>query len=213
MTIFRFNDNLFIMSNLKIATIFTALSAVLFLTGCGKNEQQSEKPTGILTTKQIKVWEEAAAKGTPEDQYKLAKLYRDGDGMPKDLVAAAKWFQKAAEAGHPKAQYQLGLLYHEGMGVTQNFQEAIKWYTKSAEQGYGNAQEKLGFMYWTGEGVQPNYVEAYKWLSLAAAEGEGKAAKGLKKLEGLMNQQQINDAKKLVAAFVPKKPPKVKESK
>lgn len=185
-----------------------ALFGLFILSGCGKNEsgaEQSGKPTGLLTQKQIREWEETAAKGTPEDQYKLAKLYRDGDGMPKDLAAAAKWFQKAAEAGHAKAQYQLGLLYHEGMGVTQNFQEAIKWYTKAAEQGNGNAQEKLGFMYWTGEGVQQNYVEAYKWLSLAAAEGEGKAAKGLKKLEGIMNQQQINEAKKLVAAFVPKK--------
>ncbi len=209
----RFKDILFTMSNLKISTILTALTVVIFLTGCGKKEQQGNTPTGILTSKQIKTWEEAAAKGTPEDQYKLGKLFRDGDGMPKDLAAAAKWFKIAAEAGHPKAQYQLGLLYHQGMGVTQNFQEAIKWYTKSAEQGYGNAQEKLGYMYWTGEGVQPNYVEAYKWLALAAAEGEGKAAKGLKKLEGLMNQQQINDAKKLVAAFVPKKTIKTKDSK
>ncbi|MGB9603125.1 MAG: tetratricopeptide repeat protein [Verrucomicrobiia bacterium] len=194
---------------MKICKLTIYLAVPLFglflLSGCGKSESDTNKPTGLLSQKQIKAWEEAASKGTPEDQYKLAKLYRDGDGMPKDPAAAAKWFQKAAEAGHAKAQYQLGLLYHEGMGVTQNFQEAIKWYTKAAEQGNGNAQEKLGFMYWTGEGVQQNYVEAYKWLSLAAAEGEGKAAKGLKKLEGLMNQQQINEAKKLVAAFVPKK--------
>lgn len=183
-----------------------------FFGGCEKTPTPTEpgKPTGLLNQKQIKVWEETAEKGTPEDQYKLGKLYRDGDGMPKDPVAAAKWFLKAAEAGHPKAQYQLGLLYHDGIGVTQNFQEAVKWYTMAAEQGNGNAQEKLGFMYWTGEGVQTNYVEAYKWLSLAAAEGEGKAAKGLKKLEGLMSQQQINEAKKLVNAFVPRK--KLKKS-
>jgi TPR repeat protein len=196
----------------KIILPFLFAVPMMFFMGCDKTPTPTEpgKPTGLLNQKQIKAWEEAAEKGTPEDQYKLGKLYRDGDGMPKDPAAAAKWFLKAAEAGHPKAQYQLGLLYHDGVGVTQNFQEAIKWYTMAAEQGNGNAQEKLGFMYWTGEGVQTNYVEAYKWLSLAAAEGEGKAAKGLKKLEGLMTQQQINEAKKLVNAFVPKK--KLKKS-
>lgn len=200
---------------LKYGLSLSLASLLAIFAGCEKTPTPTEpgKPTGILNERQIKVWEETAEKGTPEDQYKLGKLYRDGDGMPKDPAAAAKWFRKAAEAGHPKAQYQLGLLYYDGIGVTQNFQEALKWFTMAAEQGNGNAQEKLGFMYWTGEGVQTNYVEAYKWLSLAAAEGEGKAAKGLKKLEGLMNQQQINDAKKLVNAFVPKKKLKKSDSK
>lgn len=191
-----------------------AIASVLILCiGCNKSETGKEnKPTSLLNEKQIKAWEDKAEKGTPEDKYKLAKLYRDGDGLPKDPAKAVQWFTKAAEAGHAKAQYQLGLCYQDGFGVTQNVQEAMKWYIKSAEQGNGNAMEKLGFMYWTGEGGQTNYIEAYKWLSLAAAEGEGKAAKGLKKLEGLLNQQQINEAKKLVAAFVPKKSKATKES-
>ena len=65
--------------------------------------------------------------------------------------------------------------------------------------------EKLGFMLWKGEGTATNYVEAHKWLALAAADGEGKAAKGTKKIELSMSQQQIAEAKKLAAAFVPKK--------
>ena len=40
----------------------------------------------------------------------LGKLYRDGDGVPKDKEKAAEWFRKAADQGHKEAEVDLELL-------------------------------------------------------------------------------------------------------
>src|SRR5476649_290652 len=53
-------------------------------------------------------------------QLRLADLYERGQGTPKDLAAAAKWFQKAAERGSPTAEAHLGRLYRLGTGVPKD---------------------------------------------------------------------------------------------
>lgn len=180
-----------------------ALPALLVAAGCAKNQATNEPPK--LTKDQIRAWQQAAEKGDALVKYSLARLYRDGEGIPKDLTNAAVWFQKSAAAGYAKAQYHLGLAFQEGAGVPKDEEEAAKWFEKAAEQGNANAQELLGFMYWKGTGVTTNCVAAHKWLTLAAANGEGKAAKGVKKLELSMSPPQITEARKLEAAFTPKR--------
>jgi TPR repeat protein len=155
--------------------------------------------------KETKALEQLAEAGDPLEKYKLGKKFRDGDTVVRDLTNAAAWFRKSAEGGYAKGQYQLGLAYEEGQGVPKDPAEAVKWYTKASEQDNGNAQERLGFLVWKGEGAPKDLVQAHKWLALATANGEGKAAKGLKKIEVGMTPQQITEAKKLAAAFIPKK--------
>ncbi|MBI5383391.1 MAG: sel1 repeat family protein [Verrucomicrobia bacterium] len=188
------------------AAILACLVLTLGLTACeaGKDKQTGSGPPQ-LTKDQIKEWEQAADKGDAHDKFALGKKFRDGVEVAQNFTNAAVWFRKASEAGHAKAQYQLALSYREGHGVAKDEAEAAKWLLKASEQGNGNAMEELGFMLWKGQGVTTNYVEAHKWLTLAAAEGEGKAAKGAKKLELSMNPQQIAEAKKLEASFIPKK--------
>lgn len=52
-----------------------------------------------------------AAQGNAEAQYRLANLYRDGQGVPRDETAAADWYRRAAEGGVWDAAFQLGMLY------------------------------------------------------------------------------------------------------
>lgn len=72
--------------------------------------------------------------------YKLALLYYKGQGVPKDLIEAAKWYRLAAEQGDAKAQVNLGLLYNIGQGVTQNYVEAHMWWNLAAAQGHEAAR-------------------------------------------------------------------------
>jgi hypothetical protein len=181
------------------------LALVLLLAAC-KQEGSTAAPVAVkLSLAQIKALEQSAEAGDATEKYNLGKKYRDGDVVPQNLTNAAIWFRKAAAAGHAKAQYHLGLACQEGEGVAKNVAEAAKWYALAAEQDHSKAQERIGLMCWNGEGVAKDLVEAHKWLSLAAANGEHKAAKGVKKLELSMSLQQIAEAKKLVAAFAPKK--------
>jgi uncharacterized protein len=186
------------------AACFVGLLSIA-LSACNKQSPPPTEVTPTLSDQQIKTMESMAESGNPVAKYQLGKKYRDGDTVPQNPTNSVVWFRKAADAGYAKAQYHLGLAYEEGKGAGRDLAEAARWYTKAAEQGNSNAQEKLGFAFWKGAGVATNLVEAHKWLTLAAANGEGKAAKGLKRLELSMAPQQLAEAKKLAAAFTPKK--------
>ena len=67
----------------------------------------------------VEALQRAAAQGTVEAQYKLAKAYRDGNGAAEDQVRAAEWFRRAADMGNINAQYQLGLMHFKGQGVPE----------------------------------------------------------------------------------------------
>jgi TPR repeat protein len=181
------------------------------LTGCKKTEGPPLAEAPKFNQKDMLALEAAAEAGDPVEKYKLGRKYRDGDTVPQNASNAVVWFRKSAEGGYAKAQYHLGLAYEQGEGVVTDAAEAVKWHKRAAEQDNGNAQERLGFLLWKGGGAVSNLVEAHKWLSLGAANGEGKAAKGVKKIEAAMNPQQIAEAKKLAAAFIPKKEYKSKK--
>ena len=73
----------------------------------------------------------AAEKGDAYGQYKLARMYADGDGVEKDGALAFYWFRKSAEQGEMFGQEGLGRCYEEGIGVPIDLETALKWYEKS----------------------------------------------------------------------------------
>jgi len=81
-----------------------------------------------------------AERGFAAAQYQLGKLYRDGQGVPADPAAAARWFRAAAEQGYAKAQRNIGMRYAAGDGVTADRIEALTWLTIAAQQGLSAAE-------------------------------------------------------------------------
>jgi TPR repeat protein len=79
-------------------------------------------------------------------QYNLGMMYDKGDGVARDLVAAAKWYRRAADKGHAQSQFNLGLMYTNGEGVEKNREEATKWLKKAARQGHAKAKKLLKVM-------------------------------------------------------------------
>jgi adenylate cyclase len=77
----------------------------------------------------------AAARGIAKAQYTLGKSYRDGVGVKRDPVAAARWFERAAKQGYAPAQRNIGLRYAHGESVERNPVEAVFWLTLAIEQG------------------------------------------------------------------------------
>src|SRR6202142_4009614 len=57
-----------------------------------------------------------AAKGDPQAQTALGKLYRDGLGVRQDLPEAVRWFRQAADQGYAEAANCLGFLSDYGGG-------------------------------------------------------------------------------------------------
>ena len=113
----------------------------------------------------------AAEQGSDAAQLELGYMYYDGEGVPKDLVAAVRWFRKAAEQGNDFAQAELGYMYYNGEGVPKDLAAAARWYRKAAEQGNNYAQGQLGHMYYNGEGVPKDLAAAVRWFHKAAEQG------------------------------------------
>jgi TPR repeat protein len=80
---------------------------------------------------------------SPEDQLALGDRYRDGDGVSRDLLYAARLYTRAAEAGLPAAQLRLGSAYREGRGVPRDYMLAYKWLSLAAAAGQPEALDEL----------------------------------------------------------------------
>jgi hypothetical protein len=147
------------------------------------------------------LWRPLADQGNARAQRNLGIMYHNGQGVPQDHAAAAKWIGKAAEQGDPDAQHNLAFMYDNEQGVPRDPAAAVVWYRKAAEQCHAGAQANLAAMYDLGLGVPEDYVQAHKWYILAAAhfpasqlEARGKALAGRERLAGKMSPAQLTEA-------------------
>jgi TPR repeat protein len=153
----------------------------------------------------VKWYRKAADQGNALAQANLGVCYHDGQGVTQDYVEAIKWYRKAADQGNDAAQYDLGTCYQGGQGVPQESTEAVKWFHRAADQGNAIAQYNLGACYANGDGAAKNYIEAYKWENLASAQGNQLAKEWLPNVERRMTPEQIAEAQRRSAEFVPKR--------
>lgn len=132
---------------MKCARFYPPLTAVgLLLFACAVLGQE----TGTTSSEQIASVERHAPSSNAQAEYNRGQSFAVGDGVPKDLAEAAKWFRKAAEQGLAVAQGRLANALLHGWGVTQNTNEALEWYRKAADQGDVASAELLGEIYEDG---------------------------------------------------------------
>lgn len=98
----------------------------------------------------------------------MGNIYYHGDGVSKDYIKAAQWYEKAAEQGIASAQYNLGGMYEMGLGVPKDPRIAGLWYIKATEQGHAKAQYRLGLLALSLNMPSEN---ACWWLAGAADQG------------------------------------------
>ncbi|MFZ1815395.1 MAG: peptidoglycan-binding protein [Rhizobiaceae bacterium] len=118
------------------------------------------------------VLRQAAASGDPEALFEIARRYTDGDGIERDLAAAAQWYEFSARAGFAPAQYRLANFHEKGHGVTVDIQKAALWYERAAEQGNALAMHNLAVLHASGllDGRQ-DMEAATAWFAKAAELG------------------------------------------
>ncbi|MBF0255134.1 MAG: SEL1-like repeat protein [Gammaproteobacteria bacterium] len=83
----------------------------------------------------------AALQDNADAAYYMAKGYRDGLGVPKNLTETLAWTERAARLGHPQSAYNLGLHYFLGEGVAKDRLTALKWLNQALASGYEPARE------------------------------------------------------------------------
>jgi Sel1 repeat len=124
----------------------------------------------------VKLLTPLAEKGDAQAQYRLAILYEQGWGTPRDGKRAVGLYGKAANQRLVSAQDRLGEIYLRGTLVLQDLAKARQWFEKAAMAGNLDAQLELAHIYEHGLGVTQDHIEAYAWNAVAAATGDTQAA-------------------------------------
>lgn len=120
----------------------------------------------------IKWYEKAAQGKCPRAHWELAKIYRDGEAVPRDLPHYLEHLTASAELGNAEAQLALGEEYLEGFIVKQNPITAFEWFRRSAESGESKAKFRVGYCYSQGIGVPRSRTEAELWYASTGLTGD-----------------------------------------
>jgi TPR repeat protein len=134
---------------------------------------------------------DAAEKGHSLAQWKLGRIYADGDGVQQDKLRAFEYFQryadKHADDGPDMPQSRLvanayvalGRYYLEGIPdspISPNPERAREMFTYAASYfADADAQYQLGRLYFDGVGIPRDARQSVRWLSLAANKGQSEA--------------------------------------
>jgi hypothetical protein len=135
--------------------------------------------------------EYAADQGMPAAQWKLGRMYADGDGVPKNTLRAFEYFTRLTKAhgddvpGTPQARFvanafvTLGQYYLEGIpdsAIKPDPDRAreMYWYAASYFED-PDAQYNLGRLYLDSNSDVRDPRQAAKWLGLAARKGQYQA--------------------------------------
>jgi TPR repeat protein len=143
------------------------------------------------TDKAVTSLQFAAENGHAVAQWKLGRMYADGDGVPHDDVRAFEYFQQIVSShaddspNQPQARFvanafvALGQYYLDGIPnspvkadpgrAREMFSYAASYFADS------DAQFHLGRLYLDGTGVRRDPKQAVRWLALAANKGQYEA--------------------------------------
>jgi len=134
----------------RLTTIFLTLMSLLFIVteGLGADFQKGYDAYYIARdyAAALREWKPLAEQGNADAQYYLGHMYRQGEGVPENDSAAAKWFTHAAQQGHANAQFYLSVMYYYGQGVDQDNVYAYMWWNIALSQGNPNAMDWRGIM-------------------------------------------------------------------
>jgi TPR repeat protein len=119
--------------------------------------------------KHIKGCLDFVGRGSVETQFKLGKMFQQGQGVAQDDNKAARWICGAAEKG---------------------LSEARKSCRKIASSGNAAAQYRLGLLLREGKGILQDTVTAHMWLNIASANGWSDAVRQRDKIAKLLSVEQ-----------------------
>ncbi|MGO5022957.1 SEL1-like repeat protein [Lawsonibacter sp. LCP25S3_G6] len=123
-----------------------------------------------------------AEQGDGETKLALARRYKLGKDVPKNMGKALSWLKRAQLAGMEDADrkfYAEERVQELVSGLLGHNQDAFSADLVHAEQGDAEAQNRIGVYYYTGRNVEQDYVKAVEWFQKAADQGSAHAQKNL----------------------------------
>lgn len=117
---------------------------------------------------------------------RLARMYRDGVGVEKNLDAAIEWMTQAEAKNVRWAKKELLDMLIE-RGTEKDKDLAFTMAKELAEAGDAGSCGRLARMYRDGRGTVRDLKTAKKWMAIAAEKNVGWAEKELKEMNSMKN--------------------------
>ncbi|OYW89323.1 MAG: hypothetical protein B7Z22_00545, partial [Hyphomonas sp. 32-62-5] len=152
--------------------------------------QSGEKTRGVQLLK------DAASRGLVMAEYRLAKLYERGEGVPRDIAAARSWTERAAIGGNRLAMHDLAVFYAEGDAGPQSYAAAVEWFRAASDLGLVDSQYNLAVLYEQGLGVSQDKPEAAYWYEVAGRAGDQDASRRARAMLAEMQPTQAEAIKR-----------------
>jgi TPR repeat protein len=109
-----------------------------------------------------------ARAGWTGDLVALARAYRDGTDVPRDVGLAVQLLELASSRDHPAAQWELSIHLRNGSGVARDLARALSLAKASAEAGDAAGMNIYGVMIRDGIGRARDDGEAREWFVRSA---------------------------------------------
>lgn len=154
----------------------------------------------------VQLLRDASGKGLVMAQYRLAKLYEKGEGVPRDMAASRAWTEKAAIGGNVKAMHDLAVFYAEGDAGPQSYAAAVEWFRQASDMGLVDSQYNLAVLYEQGLGVSQDKAEAAYWFEVASRGGDRDAGTRSRTMLTDMSTAQSEQIKRKARGFSPRAP-------
>ena len=168
----------------------------LELSGEGNSSAMNNYACELSDPKEKAEWfQKAADAGNDYGMWNLAKFYRDGTGVEKDIEKSLQLFVQAAEEGCKGAIEDLASMYRYGKEVEINGEEAVKWYKMAVDKGDNDHLLDLAQLYLDGIIVNKDADLALHYYKQAAENGIEKALLALGEIYEKGNGVELNTHK------------------
>lgn len=103
-----------------------------------------------MADKKLDEIKDLARKGDKNAQYTLAKLYKEGKKINKDLNKYKNWLEEAAKNGSSDAMCELGDCYSNGLAVEKDEKTALTWYENAIKKDNIKAKYRMSIILISG---------------------------------------------------------------
>ena len=125
---------------------------------------------------------------------RLAEMYLDGNGVPRDDAKAAYLLSNASVLGNVDAKEMLGRLYADGRGLRRDDELATSLFRTAVDGGNVAALTDLGHMLETGRGTNADPSAALDFYERGMDAGDPVARENYQRLKKSLNSPKPKQA-------------------
>ena len=137
-----------------------------------------------------------AESGDAKALFHMGKFYSNGNGLVRNLIEAAKWYERAVSKGDIRACHNLALMKFRGEGIERDIDGGLALFEQAAVAGEPDSAEIAADFYCRGKQAPERIRKAITYFQMALEHGSQTA--GLK-LGQLLYWRAENDQAALEA--------------